>query len=148
MNHDPRLSASEELEWSAQERALGEERAGLAPGQGDSSLHAYRYMARLLAQPPDEQLPPDFARQVARRAQQAASPVDTRLERRLLAALVAAMGLAGLVALMLYGDEWLPSLDQGVVGTLLSKPWMWVLAACLGGSRLSRQWWLHRAAAA
>jgi hypothetical protein len=143
MNHDPRfpLSDEEAYEWSAQERALAEERAGLAPAGGDPSLRTYRLMAHLLAQPPEVQLPPQFARQVARRVRQAGSPVDAGLERGLLVLLLAALSLAGLAAAAAYGALWLPSFGQGPVGAALAEPWIWALAACLGLSRLSRHWW-------
>lgn len=144
MNHDPRLSASDEQEWSAQERALAEERAGAAAATGDPRLRSYRLMARVLAQPPEEPLPPDFARQVARRAQQAAQPADTRLEQGLLTFLVALMLVAGLVSVLASGEQWLPSFEFGALGTLVAKPWMWALAACLAFTRVSRHWWLHR----
>ena len=143
MNHDPRLPAPDEQEWSAQERALAEERAGLPLGDGDASVRTYRLMAHLLAQPIEEQLPDGFARRVARQVAPAASPLDTRLERGLLGLLVAAMAVAGLVVVAIYGAGWLPALDQGVVGALLAKPWAWALAACLGLSRLSRHWLHH-----
>jgi hypothetical protein len=145
MNHDPRfpLPDDDAREWSAQERALAEERAGLAPEAGDPQLRSYRLVARALAQPPDEQLPPDFARRMARQAARVADPADTRLERNLLALLALALALAGLAAVALYGAEWLPALDGGAVGTLLAKPWAWAVAACLGLSRLSRHWLHH-----
>lgn len=144
MNHDPRfpLPDDDAHEWSAQERAFAEERAGLAPDQGDPQLRSYRLVAHALAQPLDEQLPPDFASRVARQAARAARPTDARLERNLLVALAATMALAALGATVIYGTQWLPSLDLGAVGVLLAKPWAWALAACLGLSRLSRGW-LH-----
>ena len=115
MNHDPRfpLPDDDAREWAAQERALAEERAGLAPAQGDPQLRSYRLVAHALAQPLDAQLPPDFARRVARQAARAARPADTRLERNLLVVLAATMALAALAATMMYGAEWLPSLDLG-----------------------------------
>ena len=145
MNHDPRfpLPDDDAHEWSAQERALAEERAGLAPEQGEPQLRSYRLVAHALAQPLDAQLPPDFARRVARQAAKAARPADTRLERDLLVLLAAAMALAALAVTVLYGAEWLPSLDLGAVGMVLGKPWVWALAACLGLSRLSRGWLHH-----
>jgi hypothetical protein len=146
MNHDPRFPASDDdaREWSAQERAVADERAGLAPQASDPQLRAYRLMAHLLAQPLEEQLPADFSRRRAHQVARAPRPADTRLEHNLLALLAGAMILAALAAVALYGDQWLPSLDQGTAGALLAKPWPWALAACLGLSRLSRQWWLHR----
>jgi hypothetical protein len=142
MNHDPRfpLPDDEAREWSAQERALAEERAGLPLDAGDPQLRGYRLVAHALAQPPQAQLPPGFASHVARLAAQSARPADTRLERNLLVMLAAAMALAALAATFAYGTQWLPSLDQGAVGQLLASPWAWALAACLGLSRLSRHW--------
>jgi hypothetical protein len=145
MNHDPRfpLPDDDAREWSAQERALAEERAGLAGELSDPQLRSYRLVAHALAQPLDEQLPPGFASRVARQAARAARPADSRLESSLLVLLAAAMALAALAAAFIYGPQWLPSLDQGAVGRLLGSPWAWALAACLGLSRLSRGWLHH-----
>lgn len=152
MNHDPRFSDSHDLpdgrEWSEQERALAEERAGLGLEAGDAQLRSYRLIARLLAQPPAEQLPADFARRTARLAERAGAaaprPADTRLERNLLALLAAALALAGLAAVALYGAAWLPTFDQGPASALLSQPWLWPLVACVGLSGLGKRWWLRR----
>jgi hypothetical protein len=139
MNHDHRFPLPEdEREWSAQERALAEERAGIAPAAGEPRLRSYRLLAHLLAQPPQAHLPPDFARRVARRLPTAARPADTRLEAGLLALLITAMALAGLAAVARYGGVWLSSFDHGAVRVLLGQPWLWALAACLGLSRLGR----------
>ena len=145
MNHDPRfpLPDDDAREWSAQERALAEEGAGVAPPAGDPQLRSYRLMAHLLAQPLDEQLPPDFAQRVARQVEQGVQPIDTRFERALLGLLAAALVIAGLAVLAMYGSAWLPSLDQGPAGALLSKPWLWALAVCAGLSRLCDRWWLR-----
>ncbi|HET6804054.1 MAG TPA: hypothetical protein VFH59_01250 [Frateuria sp.] len=144
MNHDPRfpLPDDDAGEWAAQERALAEERAGLAPAD-DAPLRSYRLIAHVLAQPLDAQLPPDFARGVARQVQPVARGSDTGLERGLLALLAAAMAVAALGALVVYGAGWLPALDQGPVGELLTQPWAWTLAVCLGLTRVSRGWWLE-----
>ena len=145
MKHDPHApdfdDAATAAEWAAQERALADERAGRNPQATDPAARTYRRMAHLLVQPPDEQLPPDFARRVARQVERApvARLVDARLESNLLVFLAAAM----VVALMLYGAAWLPSLELGPAGAVLSKPWVWVLAACLGLSRLCDRWFLR-----
>lgn len=137
MNHDPRFpSIIDESEWAAQERALADERAGLEPRTGDPRLRSYRLLAHALAQPPQAQLPADFARRVARQVEAPALPADGRLERGLFALLA----VVGLVSAAIYGAAWLPSIDQGAAGALLAKPWPWALAACLGLSRLSRHW--------
>lgn len=150
MSHDPRFPApnddADAREWDAQERALADERAGRVAEAGDPALRTYRLMAHLLAQPLDEQLPPDFARRTAQRVERATAatrPVDARFERNLLVLLGAAMGLAGLAAVVLYGAAWLPSLDQGAAGALLSKPWLWALAACVALSGACDRWWLR-----
>lgn len=138
MNHDPRFSrAEEEREWAAQERALAEERAGIASAAGEPTLRSYRLLAHVLAQPLQVQLPPDFARRVARQSAVPARAVDTRLEAALLALLIAAMALATLAAVVRYGGAWWPAFDPGVLGGWLTQPWLWALAACLGLSRLA-----------
>ena len=151
MNHDPRFPMSDdappEREWQAQERALADERAGVSPAAGEPQLRSYRLIAHLLAQPPEAQLPPDFARRTARRVEQAVRPVDTRFERNLLVLLAVAMAFAGAFALLRYGAAWLPSLGQGPAGALAAKPWLWALAVCQGLSAWCDRWWLRREAA-
>jgi hypothetical protein len=143
MNHEPPFSPPvDENEWAAQERALADERAGLDPRSGDPRVRSYRLVAHALAQPSDAQLPPDFARRMARRVQPPARAADNRLESWLFG-LLAVIGLASAA---IYGNAWLPSLDQGATGELLTKPWLWVLAGCLGFSRLSRHWLQHHQA--
>ena len=147
MNHDPRFPFPDddraEREWLAQERALADERAGAGPNAGDPAQRGYRLVAHLLAQPLDAQLPPDFARRVARQVERPARAADTRFERNLLALLAVAMAFAVLVAVVSFGATWLPSLDLEAAGALAAKPWLWALAACLGLSRLSRHWLQH-----
>lgn len=147
MNHDPRFTSPDgefdPQEWAAQERALAAERAGLPLEEADQTTLGYRWMARALAQPPQERLPADFARRVARQAARttpAAAP-DGRFERNLLALLAAVFALAGVAAVVLYGQAWLPSLDRGAAGAWLSRPWLWVLVACLGLTGLFDRWW-------
>jgi hypothetical protein len=145
MKHDPHApdfnDATTAAEWAAQERALADERLGRDPQAADAASRGYRRIAHLLAQPLDEQLPPDFARQVARQVERAPTvrAVDARLERNLLALLAVAM----IGAMVLYGSDWLPSLEQGTTGVLLTRPWVWALAACLGLSRLCDRWFLR-----
>jgi hypothetical protein len=140
MNHDHRFPLPEdEREWTAQERALAEERAGIAPAAGEPALRSYRLLAHVLAQPLPAQLPADFARRVAQRATVPARAADTRLEAALLASLVAAMALAALAAVLRYGGAWLPEFDPYALGGWLAQPWLWTLAACLGLSRLARR---------
>jgi hypothetical protein len=141
MNHEPPFPSSvDENEWAAQERALADLRAGLDPRGGDPRARSYRLLAQVLAQPPQAQLPPDFARRVAQRVQPSAGAADNgRLERWLFVVLA----VVGLGSVAFYGTAWLPSLDQGATGALLARPWLWALAACLGLTRLSRHWLQH-----
>ncbi|HEV2538856.1 MAG TPA: hypothetical protein VGU03_04035 [Frateuria sp.] len=143
MNHERPFSPPvDENEWATQERALADERAGVASPAGDPRVRSYRLLAHVLAQPPEAQLPPDFARRMAQRVQPPARAADNRLETWLFGLLA----LAGLVSAAIYGNAWLPSLDQGATGALLAKPWLWALVACLGFSRLSRHWLQHHQA--
>ncbi|MEI7035981.1 hypothetical protein [Fulvimonas yonginensis] len=148
MNREPRLPDTagefDPLEWAAQERALAEERAGLPPVAGEPRLRSYRLMARVLAQPPQEELPADFAWCTAQRAERAAAArrsADARFERNLQLLLVLVFAATGSGALMAYAGAWLPSFDGGAVAGLLARPWLWALAACLGLSRLYDRWW-------
>ena len=94
-----------ELEWHAQEKALRRERLG---NEGEPEADAardrqYRLIARLLADPPLDPIPPDFARLTAEAAlARQRSPVrrlswETMLEPALWTMLVLA-GLASLAA--------------------------------------------------
>jgi hypothetical protein len=67
MNHDipPFDDAAREREWLAQENAMRRERLHLDPHGDDARTKRYRMLARVLRQPLDENLPPDFARQLA-----------------------------------------------------------------------------------
>lgn len=141
MNHEPPFPSSvDENEWAAQERALADVRAGLEPHDGDARARSYRLLAHVLAQPPQAQLPPDFARRVAQRVQPPAAAADNNRLDRWLFVVLAVVGLGSVVV---YGAAWLPALDQGATGALLASPWLWALAACLGFSRLSRHWLQH-----
>jgi hypothetical protein len=97
MNIDPR-------EFELQERALRED-AG------------YREVARALRRSPGEP-PADFAASVAALAAgaalaPAAATPEGRLERWLLRALTAVLGLSCIGALVLYGGEWLAGVRDG-----------------------------------
>ena len=135
MNIDPRNldTRLDEHEWQAQERAMREERAGVAASD-DPTLAHYRQVARALRRPPASAPPPDFARRVAASVAAAHAPPDMRLEMLLLRALSGLLGVSAIVAAVLYGGQWrhafaalLPSL---VTGTALN--WALALAACLG----------------
>ncbi|KRE90948.1 hypothetical protein ASG87_02100 [Frateuria sp. Soil773] len=145
MNRDPHFpleDAAAEREWQRQERAMRQERAGLAPADGEPDLHAYRQVARALAEPPRERLPADFARLTARRAERAAAGLadDGRFEQRLVVLLLAVFALAGVIAAAMYGRAWLPAIDDGIPAAWLTNRWLLALAVCLGCSGLLGHW--------
>ena len=137
MNHTPsplQSSDADEREWSAQERALHEERIG-APMSEDPLLAAYRDVARALRAPLPDGLPADFAATVAARcrAEHARARVDTRLEQQVQRLLLATLAVAAIAVVALYGGQWLrasadalPLFDSSV-----ARNWLGALAACL-----------------
>jgi hypothetical protein len=129
-NPDPRF---DEHEWQAQERALREERAGVADGE-DPLLAHYRQVARVLRQPLASVPPPDFASTIAARAAATHVPPDMRLELLLLRALSCLLLVSAIAAAVLYGGDWLRAfaalLPSVATGTTLN--WALALGACLG----------------
>ncbi len=127
MNHD-------EHEWQLQEAALHDERSGQPPRSDDPLLARYRDVARALRAPPPVGLPDDFAVQVARRVAGVVEP-DARFEQRLVGALVALFGVAGVIVCLIYGADWwrssatyVPDLGAG------SMKWLLALGACIAAS--------------
>jgi anti-sigma factor RsiW len=126
--HDDRM----EREWALQEQAVRAERLGL-DDRYDAKLQRYRAIAHALQQPLDEDLPVDFAHEIAREARRRAAG-DMRLELYLswtLLGVLVAM-LIGLVAR--YGS----ALGQ-FTHIALSQPWLLALAgffALLAASKL------------
>lgn len=124
--------ARREVEWQAQEQALRDERAGAPVRTGDARRAEYRLVSRVLRHPPLDPVPFDFARTVAARVRRVTDG-DDRLERVLLRALVALMGVSGLVVGLLYGAAWGPALAAALpvpAGELTR--WGLVLLACTG----------------
>lgn len=145
MNHGPHFpigNDAAEREWQRQERAMQNERAGLDPAAGEPGLHAYRQIARALAEPPQAQLPADFARRTACQVERAAArrADGGRFEQRLVLLLLAVFALAGVVVAAMYGRAWLPPVDDGISVTLLTNRWLLALAVCLGCSGLLGHW--------
>jgi hypothetical protein len=123
----------EEREWQAQERALHDERNGVAPG--DDPLQAqYRMVARALRQPLPHALPDGFAAQVAARArrQAAHAPPDLRIEQRLMRGLITLLALSAAVAVAWYGPQWLQVIAVLLPGAALN--WTLALMGCVGVS--------------
>lgn len=136
-------------EWDLQERA----RAGAGGGSGgggahDPALAAYREVARALRGSPGEP-PADFAASVAAALPpHAGATVEGRLERWLLRALAAVLGLACAGAIARYGDEWFGGLVAGfqAIVPALGGPgaFHWAL---LAGACMALSWMLSRGAA-
>ena len=131
-----------EREWQAQERALRDAREGLA--STDPQALRYRKVADALRMPLPDALPADFASSVAALAEHnARAPVPALvqaaqsgvLERGLLRAAIAVMGVGSAVVVAMYGAQWAPafsSLWPAMSGS--SAGWATLLVACLGVS--------------
>ncbi|WP_158880403.1 hypothetical protein [Rhodanobacter sp. L36] len=113
--------AAREREWLAQETAMRRERLHLDPHHDDARTQRYRMLARALRQAPEENLPPDFARQLAvqvgpvRRASS-----DARIELALIVLPGIALVVGLIVVTMLYGSNWLSpmfALSQPIVAS-------------------------------
>lgn len=125
----------DEREWQAQERALQQERQGLAPGRDDPQAAGYRPVMRALREPIPEGLPVDFAQRVAERALRLAerrAALDLRLERNLMRGLVAALVLGGLFALAFYGGTlWRPLAASVAASSSPAAAWLLPTLACV-----------------
>jgi hypothetical protein len=130
--HEPGIA---DREWEAQERALQEERtrataaeAGKAGSDG-TLVRTYRVLARLLGQPIENGLPPDFAADVARIAREqqraaARASVESTVARALGAAFVAAV----VVFSLMNGEQWLALVDFDSTAV----QWLLAAAGCVG----------------
>lgn len=118
-------------EWDVQERALRDERGGLAVTSDDAALADYRRIARALRTP----LPPvpaDFAADVARAAPATPAADGERLERGLLRGLFMLLALSMLAVGGYFGGEWLRALSQLVARTPVNAGhWLLALLACV-----------------
>jgi anti-sigma factor RsiW len=126
--HPPHDDANER-EWALQEQALRAERLRLDP-RGNATLQRYRAVAHALRQPLDENLPPDFAAQVAAQVQHR-SAVDMRLELWLSGVLLGLLGTAMLGLLIVFGHAWLELGRLAMTAHGLSSPWLFALIACV-----------------
>ena len=125
----------DEREWQAQERALQQERQGLAPGRDDPLAAGYRPVMRVLREPIPDALPADFAQRVAERALRLAehrAALDLRLERNLMRGLVAALVLGGMFALAVYGGTlWRPLAASVAASSSPAAAWLLPALACV-----------------
>lgn len=133
-NHRDTGPWSDETEWRLQERA----KDALDAPDGDAAsadgmLADYRRIARALRTAPAERLPSNFAWQMAQRVSRAyaSSRLDLRLERWLVRGLAVALGLAGLVAALVYGAAWLRALAEAGHD---AGAWVALVAACMAAS--------------
>lgn len=124
-----------EAEWQAQETALAQERAGLAPS-GQPGIDMNRLLCRTLdqAQAPADVLPPDFATRLARQvaSERSAGHVQGtgRFELLLAAGGLAALGCAGLWAWS-RDAWWLPP---------EALPWLLLVAAAAALAAFTPRW--------
>ena len=125
--HDDRM----EREWALQERAVRAERLGLDESD-DQALRRYRVVARALRQPLDENLPADFASNVAMQERRRTAG-DMRLE------LYLSWALLGVLIGMLIGVmAWYASSWKQLVPQVLSQPWLLALAGVLALLAISK----------
>jgi hypothetical protein len=131
MTHEqqPPHDEATEREWTLQEQALRAERLGLDPSR-DAKLRSYRAVAHALRQPMQEDLPSDFAAQVAARVLRT-NTADTRLELWLSGAFLGVL-VAMLAGIVVQYSDALLQLGRSTLLTLgLLNPWLLALAGCL-----------------
>ncbi|WP_266171169.1 hypothetical protein [Dyella subtropica] len=140
MNHDPHQPDNDaiEREWQAQERAWRAERLGLDTN-GDAHLLRYRLVAHALRQPLDQQLPLDFAHDVAALAHAQArrhKAADMRIEKALSYVLLGILMIALVALIIAHGHEWLRASEAVLPPHMLSNPWLLMLVGCVVLSRV------------
>ncbi|GLQ95942.1 hypothetical protein [Dyella mobilis] len=129
MTHErqPPFNDAAEREWALQEQAARADRLGLSP-HGDAKLQSYRVVARALRQPLDEELPADFAAEVAAQVHRTA---DAQLELWLSVALLGLLGAMLLGVVVTYSQLWLAFARTLTMASGLSNPWLLALLAGL-----------------
>jgi hypothetical protein len=132
------FDARAEREWQLQEHAQRAERAGAADG-GDTRAAEYRFVARVLHDPPLAPLPADFARRTAALAEDAADDAVQRSSLRL--GLVAAAGVLA-AGIGLVGPQWSATFGAALGDSAAASALQWTSAvlACLGLSSLLEHW--------
>jgi hypothetical protein len=138
----PFPDAACEREWLAQEEAMRREQHHLDPAADEVQIRRYRRLARVLREPLDAVLPPDFARQVAARVAVRPQPaMDVRFERSLTFALGITLALAAMVVTVVYGKAWLSPIIHSLPALhLLTGRWLLAFAACIAVSWLLGAW--------
>ncbi|MBB5209221.1 hypothetical protein [Chiayiivirga flava] len=124
----------DELQWQAQERARRNARLHLSSAADDAASAPYRLVAQALRNTPMPALPPEFARDVARRVARAGDG----LERALTLGLAVALGIGGTVTALVYGAAWWQaSASLLASGSPAAAGWLAALAGCVGLSWLT-----------
>ncbi|KGQ18140.1 hypothetical protein LF41_1494 [Lysobacter dokdonensis DS-58] len=134
-------------EWTAQERAMRDARAGLP--STDPLAMRYRKVADALRAPVADQLPADFAASVARLAEANACAPEPALvqsaragmlERTLLRATLAVLGLGSAVVVAMWGPTWIAPIASFLrLDSAGAVNWALALAACVGTTWLTDQ---------
>jgi hypothetical protein len=129
---EPFDDPAREREWQAQENAMRRERMHLDSRNDDARTQRYRMLARNLRQPLEEQLPADFAQQIASQL----GPVRRRFDAPFESALIVVLGLALLIGsaifLAPYSGQWWRSLISLSQSASSSLSLLIALAVCLG----------------
>jgi len=129
--------AAMEREWHAQEDATRGERDA-DPSAGTNRDRQYRRLARMLREPPAEQLPADFAAQVAARA--TATSV-AGVESALLIGLLLALLVVAVAIGLTHADRWAAAF--GALSPAANAPagvWLMTLCGCLAASWVIDRW--------
>ena len=119
-------------EWEDQQRAVRDERIGAGSAGTEPRIAQYRLIARVLREPVQDGLPPDFAAMVAARAEtsahEAADRRDLWLERAAFAGLAA-------TATVMFGGDLLSMLRQLIVDVgadgAAARQWSMAIGVCL-----------------
>lgn len=130
MNHTPQPPRNEveEHEWLMQEKAAEAGRLGSQPDRARST--PYDAIASALRQPLDENLPSDFARHVAERAQRRASA--NMYFELVLSWMLCGVLMAMLVGLLMhFGADWLKLAQSILPLRAMANKWIVALVACL-----------------
>jgi hypothetical protein len=105
-NPDPATARERE----AQERAARLERGEAAEGADDGLVAEHRLLARVLAEPPIDPIPDDFAARTAALAESAAQDAGERVEAWLERVLIGLLAVVGVVVAIVYAARWMAAL--------------------------------------
>lgn len=133
-------------EWGEQERALREERLGLASARTEPRVAQYRLLARVLSEPVEDSLPHDFAALVAQQAEASSETAGDGVElwvQRVLLALLALTGIAffGGDVVALFQSVFVSGAGgAGEVRATGAVRWVFVIGLCIALSFLIELW--------